>query len=129
MTRDRQSALVDAAERYLAHNYKQQPIVLTRGEGVRLWDVAGNRYLDMTAGIAACPLGHAHPGLAAAIAEQAKRLVHVSNLFFIEAQIRLAERLAQLAAPSMGAVQAFFCNSGGEANEAALKLAKRYQTT
>ena len=128
-TRDRQGQLLEAAERYLAHNYKQQPIVLTRGEGVHLWDVAGNRYLDMTAGIAACTLGHAHPGLAAAVSEQAKRLVHVSNLFFIEAQIRLAERLAQLAAPSMGPVRSFFCNSGAEANEAALKLAKRWQTT
>ena len=133
MTRDRQNQLIEAADRYLLHNYKQQPVVLTRGEGVRLWDVAGNRYLDMTAGIAACPLGHAHPRLAEAVAEQARRLIHASNLFFIEAQIRLAERLARLAAPSMaegGApIRTFFCNSGAEANEAAIKLAKRYQAT
>ena len=128
-TRDRMQQLLDSADRTLVHNYKPQPIVLTRGEGRHLWDVAGNRYLDMTAGIAACPLGHGHPKLAAAIADQAKRLIHVSNLYFIEAQIRLAERLAELAAPSMGECATFFCNSGGEANEAALKLAKRYQTT
>src|SRR5438552_13926090 len=112
-TRDRQAQLVESAQRHLAHNYKQQPIVLTRGEGCRLWDVAGNRYLDMTAGIAACPLGHGHPRLARAVAEQAERLIHVSNLFYIEAQIRLAESLARLAAPSMGpdgsGVRAFFC--------------------
>src|SRR3954467_12942164 len=124
MTRETMNALVEKAQRFLIGNYKPQPIVLDRGEGCWVWDVAGNRYLDMTAGIAACPLGHAHPRLADAIAEQARRLVHVSNLFYIEAQIRLAERLAQLAAPTMGPVRSFFCNSGGEANEAALKLAK-----
>ncbi len=121
--------LVASARRLLLQNYQQQPIVLERGEGVWLWDVTGRRYLDLTAGIAACPLGHSHPKLVTAIAEQAHRLIHVSNLFFIEPQIRLAERLAALAAPSMGPVRAFFCNSGGEANEAAIKLAKRFQTT
>ncbi len=129
MTRDRMNSLIDTARRVLTQNYRQQPIVLARGEGVWLWDVAGNRYLDLTAGIAACPLGHAHPKLTRAIAEQAGRLIHVSNLFYIEAQIRLAEALAARAASSMGPVRAFFCNSGAEANEAALKLAKRYQTT
>src|SRR3954471_16732929 len=117
-TRDRQNQLLEIADRHLIHNYKQQPIVLTRGEGMHLWDVAGNRYLDLTAGIAACPLGHAHPRLSAAVAEQARRLIHVSNLFYIEAQIRLAERLAELVAPSMGPARSFFCNSGAEANEA-----------
>lgn len=132
MTRERQTQLIESADRHLLHNYKQQPVVLTRGEGTHLWDVAGNRYLDMTAGIAACPLGHAHPRLAEAVAAQARRLIHCSNLFFIEAQIQLAERLSALAAPTMGqtgATRAFFCNSGGEANEAAIKLAKRWQTT
>ncbi len=124
-----QQDLIDLAKKVLVQNYRQQPVVLSRGEGVWLWDVEGNRYLDLTAGIAACPLGHAHPKLVAAIAAQAGRLIHVSNLFYIEAQIRLAERLAKLAAPSMGAARSFFCNSGAEANEAALKLAKRYQTT
>jgi acetylornithine aminotransferase/acetylornithine/N-succinyldiaminopimelate aminotransferase len=129
MTRDRMKQLLESADRYLIKNYKPQPIVLTRGEGCRLWDVAGNRYLDMTAGIAACPLGHGHPRLAEAIAAQAKRLIHVSNLYYIEAQIALAEQLAERARSTMENVRAFFCNSGGEANEAALKLAKRYQTT
>lgn len=129
MTRERQHQLIESADHVLLHNYKQQPIVLSRGEGTHLWDVAGNRYLDMTAGIAACPLGHAHPRLAEAVAEQARRLIHCSNLFFIEAQIQLAERLSALAAPTMGPTHAFFCNSGGEANEAAIKLAKRWQTS
>ena len=124
-----QASLVARAGDLLLHNYKQQPIVLERGEGCRLWDVAGNEYLDMTAGIAACPLGHGHARLADAIATQARKLIHVSNLFYNERQIRLAEALARHAAPTMGAVHSFFCNSGGEANEAALKLAKRYQTT
>ncbi|MSP59375.1 MAG: aspartate aminotransferase family protein [Myxococcales bacterium] len=129
MTRDHMQQLIETAQRVLVQNYRPQPLVLARGEGAWVWDVAGNRYLDLTAGIAACPLGHGHPKLAAAIAEQAKQLIHVSNLFYIEPQIRLAEELALRAAPSMGAVRSFFCNSGAEANEAALKLAKRYQTT
>jgi predicted acetylornithine/succinylornithine family transaminase len=85
--------------------------------------VRGRRYLDMTAGIAVCCLGHSHPKLTAAIAVQAARLVHASNLYFIEAQILLAEALTS---KSFGD-RVFFCNSGGEANEAALKLARRYQ--
>ena len=80
------SALIEIAGRVLVQNYRQQPIVLARGEGAWVWDVAGNRYLDLTAGIAACPLGHAHPRLSEAVAEQARRLIHVSNLFFIEPQ-------------------------------------------
>ena len=116
-------ALLDAARRYLIQNYKQQPVVMTRGEGVHLFDVKGDRYLDMTAGIAVCALGHAHPKLTAAVAAQASRLVHVSNLYFNEQQLLLAEALSRR---SFGG-RAFFCNSGGEANEAALKLARRYQ--
>src|SRR4051812_18345804 len=104
MTREKMTQLIDAAHRVLMQNYKQQPVVLSRGEGVWVWDLAGNKYLDLTAGIAACPLGHAHPKLTRAIAEQAGRLIHVSNLFYIEPQIRLAEALAERAAPSMGAV-------------------------
>lgn len=129
MEHDENKALIERAERYLIGNYKQQPIVLERGEGCSVWDVAGTRYLDLTGGIAACPLGHAHPRLTAAISAQASRLIHVSNIFFVERQIRLAERLAELVASSMGPVRSFFCNSGAEANEAAIKLAKRYQTS
>src|SRR5262249_6708959 len=112
-----------AAQRLLLNNYRQAPVVMTRGEGCALWDADGRRYLDMTAGIAVCVLGHGHPGLADAIGAQARRLVHASNLYFIENQLRLANALAARA--SRG--RAFFCNSGTEANEAALKLARRYQ--
>jgi predicted acetylornithine/succinylornithine family transaminase len=118
---------IDGAQRVLTHNYKQQPIVLERGQGCEVWDVDGKRYLDLTGGIAACPLGHAHPALTAAVAAQAGKLIHVSNLFYNEAQVRLAEKLCELA-KDLVQPRAFFCNSGAEANEAAIKLAKRWQT-
>jgi predicted acetylornithine/succinylornithine family transaminase len=120
---NRHDALLASAKQHLIQNYRQQPVVLARGDGVLLWDVRGRRYLDMTAGIAVCCLGHAHPKLTAAIAMQAGKLIHASNLYFIEAQLELAEALT---ARSF-ADRAFFCNSGGEANEAALKCARRYQ--
>jgi predicted acetylornithine/succinylornithine family transaminase len=126
MSTEEQLRLIDTAKHVLTDNYRQQPIVLRRGAGCRVWDVAGTRYLDLTAGIAACPLGHAHLGLATAIADQALKLIHVSNLFYNEAQIRLADELADRAL-AMGKVRVFFCNSGAEANESSLKLAKRYQ--
>jgi acetylornithine/N-succinyldiaminopimelate aminotransferase len=115
--------LLASGRKLLINNYGRAPIVMSRGEGCELWDADGHRYLDMTAGIAVCILGHGHQGLAQAIAEQAARLHHTSNLYFIEAQIRLAEALAKRAF----AGKMFFCNSGTEANEAALKLARRYQ--
>jgi acetylornithine/N-succinyldiaminopimelate aminotransferase len=118
-----QDDLVAAGRRLLTNNYRQAPIVLARGEGCVLFDVDGRRYLDMTAGIAVCVLGHGHPGLADAIAAQARRLMHVSNLYYNEAQLQLAEALSRRAFRG----RAFFCNSGSEANEAALKLARRYQ--
>jgi acetylornithine/N-succinyldiaminopimelate aminotransferase len=120
--------LIEEAQRLFTHNYKQQPIVLRRGAGCRVWDVAGQRYLDMTGGIAATPLGHSHLGLAATIAEQAMKLLHVSNLSWNENQILLARALAKRA-HEMGHVRLFFCNSGAEANEAAVKLTKRFFTT
>jgi predicted acetylornithine/succinylornithine family transaminase len=123
-----QQRLIDLARQVLTENYRQQPIVLVRGSGCHVFDAAGARYLDLTAGIAACPLGHAHVGLGAAIAEQALRLIHVSNLFYNENQIVLADELGDRAI-DMGPTRAFFCNSGAEANEASIKLAKRYQTT
>jgi acetylornithine/N-succinyldiaminopimelate aminotransferase len=118
--------LVQEAQKLFTHNYKQQPIVLRRGAGCKVWDVAGNRYLDLTGGIAATPLGHAHLALAAAITEQAMKLIHVSNLFYNENQILLARQLARRA-HAMGPTRVFFCNSGAEANEASVKLAKRWQ--
>jgi acetylornithine/N-succinyldiaminopimelate aminotransferase len=119
-----QDDLVKAGQRLLLNNYRQAPVVLSRGEGCVLWDVEGRRYLDMTAGIAVCVLGHAHAGLAEAIATQARQLVHASNLYYLENQVLLAEALARRAFKG----KVFFCNSGAEANEAALKIARRYQT-
>ncbi len=118
-----QARLVESARAHLTGNYRQAPIVMERGDGRQLFDVTGKRYLDMTAGIAVNLLGHSHPKLTAAIAAQAGKLIHCSNLYFIEPQVRLAEKLAALS----GFPRMFFGNSGAEANEAALKLARRYQ--
>ena len=114
---------MSAGQRLLLNNYRQAPVVMSRGEGCVLWDADGRRYLDMTAGIAVCVLGHGHAGLADAIAAQARQLIHASNLYYLENQVRLAEALARRAFRG----RVFFCNSGTEANEAALKLARRYQ--
>ena len=92
-----QDDLVAAGRRLLTNNYRQAPIVFARGEGCVLYDVEGRRYLDMTAGIAVCMLGHGHAGLADAIAAQARRLLHVSNLYYSEQQVQLAEALARRA--------------------------------
>lgn len=107
---------------YVFNTYARMPIMLVEGNGARVRDSSGKEYLDFIAGIAACPLGHGHPGLAKALAEQAAKLIHVSNLFHIEPQIRLAKLLCE----SSFADKAFFCNSGAEANEGAIKLARRY---
>src|SRR5687768_18355812 len=102
---------------HLMQTYAPQPVAFARGEGVWLWDVEGRRYLDALAGIAVNGLGHAHPALARAIAEQAARLIHTSNLFHVPEQERAAGKLCALA----GMDNAFFCNSGAEANECAIK--------
>jgi acetylornithine/N-succinyldiaminopimelate aminotransferase len=115
--------LLASGRKLLLNNYNRAPVVMSRGEGCALWDADGRRYLDMTAGIAVCVLGHGDAGLAHALSAQALRLHHTSNLYYIEAQVRLAEALARR--PFQG--KAFFCNSGTEANEAALKIARRYQ--
>ncbi len=104
----------------LMPNYQRLPVRFVRGEGAWLWDEAGNRYLDGVSGVAVCNLGHAHPEVAAAIARQAQTLVHTSNLYEIPLQEALGVRLTALA----GMDRAFFCNSGAEANEAAIKLAR-----
>jgi predicted acetylornithine/succinylornithine family transaminase len=119
----RQDELVAAGKRLLLNNYRQSPVVMTRGEGCELTDVSGRRFLDMTAGVAVCVLGHGDVGLAEAVAAQARRLVHASNLYYLENQLLLAEALQRRAFKG----RVFFCNSGTEANEAALKLARRYQ--
>ena len=107
---------------HLMQTYARLPVCFQRGEGAWLWDDNGKRYLDALSGIAVCNLGHAHPAVTAAIAGQAARLVHTSNLYRIELQETLADALAS--ASGMDAV--FFCNSGAEANEAAIKLARKY---
>jgi len=105
---------------YLMQTYARQPLAFVRGEGAWLIDANGDRYLDALAGVAVNGLGHAHPRLVAALCEQAGRLIHTSNIYRILEQERLAERLCQLA----GMQRAFFCNSGAEANEAAIKIAR-----
>jgi acetylornithine/N-succinyldiaminopimelate aminotransferase len=117
--------VIGQAKHVLLQNYKQQPIVLARGEGSYLWDAEGRRYLDLIAGIATCALGHCHPGVIAAVKKQLDTLWHVSNVFYSEPQIQLAERLTK--ASTLPGARAFFCNSGAEANEALIKLARRYQ--
>lgn len=111
--------------RHVLQTYRRLPVTFVRGEGVRLFDVEGREYLDLLSGIGVASLGHAHPGLAKAIADQAQLLLHTSNLFFHPLQGQAAERLAHLS----GLPRAFFCNSGTEAVEACLKLARRYWYT
>jgi predicted acetylornithine/succinylornithine family transaminase len=118
-----QADLLATADRVFIKNYRQQPMVLSRGHGSEVWDEAGKRYLDMTAGIAVCGLGHAHPRFTARLAEQIGKLLHVSNLYYNDQQILAAQAITERSF----AKRVFFCNSGGEANEAAMKLARRYQ--
>ena len=114
--------LMTRAGRCLANTYARFPVVLERGEGCRVWDVEGKEYLDFVAGIAVCALGHCHPAVVRAIQDQAAKLLHVSNLYYIEPQIRLAGLLCE----HSFADRVFFCNSGAEANEAAIKLARKH---
>ncbi len=116
------SALLASAGAHLYPNYRQPPLVLAHGRGTEVWDLDGKRYLDLAAGIAVNSLGHAHPALVKAVSEQAAKLIHVSNYFYNEPNIRLAERLTRLTRMD----RAFFCNSGTEAIEACLKLARRH---
>ncbi len=116
-------AWMDRARINLLQNYKQQPLVLERGQGTRVWDADGREYLDLLGGIATLPFGHCHPEITAAVKAQLDKLWHVSNVFYSEPQIALAEKL-RLAS---GLDRAFFCNSGAEANEALLKLARKTQ--
>jgi predicted acetylornithine/succinylornithine family transaminase len=102
-------------------SYARMPVEFVRGEGTRLWDVDGNEYLDFLCGISVTNLGHCHPRVVAAVREQVGRLMHVSNLFYTEPAMRLARRLSQ---SSLGG-KVFFCNSGAEANEAAIKLVRK----
>ena len=120
-----QSALLERYHAALTGVFGRPTRVLVRGEGVHVWDADGRRYTDLLAGIAVNALGHGHPALVRAVSEQVATLGHVSNLFTSEPQIRLAERLLELAGAPAGST-VFFANSGTEANEAAFKLARRH---
>ena len=114
--------LIASSEKNIVGTYRRQPVVFVRGEGAHLWDTEGKEYVDFVAGIAVCSLGHSHPRVVEAIRKQAGTLTHVSNLYYTEPQIRFAEMLVQ----NSFADRVFFCNSGAEANEAAIKLARKY---
>ena len=115
-------ALVAAGVRTYVPNYAPKPIVFDRGEGSRLFDVEGREYIDLGTGISVNSFGHRHPELLAAVTEQAGRLVHASNLYYVESTVRLAAELVD----STFAERVFFCNSGAEANEAAIKIVRKH---
>jgi acetylornithine/N-succinyldiaminopimelate aminotransferase len=113
---------LQALERdYVMPTYARQPVEFVRGEGTRLWDAEGNEYLDFLAGVAVVQIGHCHPALVEAVRDQAERLMHVSNLYYTEPAMRLAKRLSER---SLGG-KVFFTNSGAEANECAIKIARK----
>lgn len=114
--------ILKLTEKYVAHTYARFPIALVRGKGARVWDADGKEYLDFVAGIAVNSLGHNHPAVLRAIGRQARQLLHVSNLYHIAPQSELARELVR----HSFADKVFFCNSGAEANEAAIKLARRF---
>ncbi len=113
---------IDEAGTYLMSTGRRLPVVFTEGSGAYVKDESGREYLDLVGGIAVNLLGHAHPAVAEAVANQAKRLIHTSNLYYTEPQVELAKRLVALSFPS----RVFFCNSGAEANEAAIKIARKW---
>lgn len=110
------------SEQYVANTYARYPVLLVRGKGTRVWDLEGEEYLDFVSGLAVCNLGHCHPKVVKAIQDQAEKLIHVSNFYYIEPQIQLASLLCK----HSFADKVFFCNSGAEANEGAMKLARKY---
>src|SRR5438067_3210629 len=116
--------VAELADKYLMQTGRRLPVTFVRGQGCLVWDEQGKEYLDLVAGIAVNLLGHAHPAVASAVARQAQTLIHTSNLYFTQPQVELARRLVELSFPS----RVFFCNSGAEANEAAIKLARKWGT-
>jgi len=112
------------ASQYIMQTYARVPLSIVRGQGCRVYDAEGREYLDFVAGVAVNALGHGHPDLVTAIEQQARHLIHTSNLYYSEPQVQLARQLVDL---SFGQ-KVFFCNSGAEANEAAIKLARKYAT-
>ncbi len=119
------SSLIQRSSQVLMNTYGRFPLVLVKGQGSWVWDEDGKKYLDLVAGIAVNVLGHAHPRMLSAIQDQAAKLIHVSNLYHIPSQVELAEALTR----SSFADRVFFCNSGAEANEGAVKLARKYFKT
>jgi predicted acetylornithine/succinylornithine family transaminase len=117
-------SIPELADRYLMQTGRRLPITFVRGRACLLYDDAGHEYLDLVAGIAVNLLGHAHPDVLAAVTKQSAELIHTSNLYFTQPQVELARRLVDLSFPS----RVFFCNSGAEANEAAIKLARKWGT-
>ena len=117
-----QNEIRELFDKYVVPSYARFDLMLERGEGTHVWDVNGRRYLDFGGGIAVCALGHAHREITDALAEQSRKLVHVSNLYYTEPQARLAKRIIDLIAPG----RVFFCNSGAEANEGLFKLARKF---
>lgn len=114
--------IITQADKVIANTYARFPIVIEKGRGCSLWDTEGRKYSDFVSGIAVCCLGHGHPGIAEALSRQAKLLLHVSNLYYTIPQVKLATWLTD----HSFADRVFFCNSGAEANEAAIKLARKY---
>ena len=114
--------IIEESERYLMHTYNRFPVVLRKGRGIRVWSADGKEYLDFVGGVATNVLGHCHPKVVVALQKQAQRLIHVSNFYHIEPQIKLARLLVT----HSFADKAFFCNSGAEANEAAIKIARKH---
>ncbi|HJP17712.1 MAG TPA: acetylornithine transaminase [Nitrospinota bacterium] len=114
--------LVEKSNKYIAQTYGRFPVALVSGKGTKVWDVDGKEYLDFVSGIAVCNLGHCPDAVVTAVQNQVKKLLHVSNLYHIEPQVELAEELVI----NSFADKAFFCNSGAEANEAAIKLVRKY---
>ena len=112
----KEKEIMALADENIMNTYKRFPIVLVKGSGVKVWDVNGKEYLDFVAGIAVCNLGHSHPQVIAAVKEQLENLTHVSNLYYTEPQAQLAKLLVD----NSFADKVFFCNSGAEANEAAI---------
>jgi predicted acetylornithine/succinylornithine family transaminase len=112
----------ELADKYLMQTGRRLPVTFVRGQGCLVFDDAGNEYLDLVAGIAVNLLGHAHPDVVAAVAGQARTLIHTSNLYYTQPQVELARRLVEISFPS----RVFLCNSGAEANEAAIKIARKW---
>jgi acetylornithine/N-succinyldiaminopimelate aminotransferase len=119
---DLKKTTIDLADKYMFKTYARFPVTLVRGDGCRVWDEDGKEYLDFVGGIAVCALGHSSPVVSEALEHQSKELVHVSNLYYTRPQTELARLLVE----NSFADRVFFCNSGAEANEAAIKLARRY---